>query len=215
MFAADKVPLETPRYWELVTKFGFGSSATTACLEKVKVYIENAKYLDKDSLKDDNLLMKELIEHEGFQGHSLGVILISDNTVCKLCGGRLLMRKDRPSFPVIYTDNLGSVNGTHFRKYCQNNVKGCSFTQHYGCYTTGSKSTMVYDKNCMELPYFLSTTMTAFATRMLTTLSAEILLGQMSYRQKTDIYNYIHDYDAATKMNFFAFDENSHEYMYR
>ena len=49
--------------------------------------------------------------------------------------------------------------------------------------------------------------MTAFATGMLTTLSAEILLGQMSYRQKADIYNYIHGYDAATKKNFCAFDE--------
>ena len=211
MFAADKVPLDTPKYWELVTKFGFRASATSDCLEKVKIYIENVKYLNKDSLNDDNILMKELIEHEGFQGHSLGVILISDNAICKLCNGKLLVRRDRPSFPVIYTNNLGSVSGTHFHKYCQNNAKGCSFTQHYGCYTTGSSSTVVYDKNCLELPYFLSTNMTAFATEMLITLSAEVLLGQMSYQQKADIYNYVHDYDAATKKNFLVFDESSRD----
>ena len=180
MFAADKIPPDTPKYWEIIAKFGFCSSTTTACLEKVKVYIENVKYLYKDSLNDD-ILMNELIRCEGFQGHSLGIILISDNTTCKLCGGKLLIRKDRPSFPVIYTNNLSSVSGTHFRKYCQNSGKGCSFTQHYGYYTTGSNSTMFYDKNCLELPYFLSTNMTAFETEMLTTLSAEVLLGQMSY----------------------------------
>ena len=207
MFAANSVSSDTPRYWELVTKFGFRSSTTTGCMKKVKIYIENAIYLDKESLNDDNILMKELIEQEGFQGHLLGVVLISDNNVCKLCGGKLLVRKDRPSFPLVYTNNFGGVNGTHFRKYCQNNTKGCSFTQHYGYYTTGSNSILVYDKNCLELPYFLSTNMTAFATGMLTTLSAEILLGQMSYRQKADIYNYIHGYDAATKKNFCAFDE--------
>ena len=181
MFAANKVLLDTPRYWELVMKFGFHSSATTSCLEKVKIYIENVKYLDKDSLNDDNILMKELLEHEGFQGHPLGVILISSNDICKLCGGKLLIRKDRPSFPTVYTENFGSVSGTHFRKYCQSSTKGCSFTQHYGYYTTGDNSTVVYDKNCLELPYFLSTNMTAFAMGMLSTLSAEILLEQMSY----------------------------------
>ena len=64
----------------------------------------------------------------------------------------------------------------------------------------------------MELPYFLSTNMTAFATEMLTTLSAEILLGQMSYRQKADVYNYAHGYDAATKKNFCTFDEKSYKF---
>lgn len=50
--------------------------------------------------------------------------------------------------------------------------------------------------------------MTAFAMGMLSTLSAEILLGQMSYRQKADIYNYVHGYDAAAK---FMFDESSND----
>ena len=72
-FAVNNRLLDTPRYWKLVTKLGFCSTATAACFENVKVYIENAKYLDKDSLIDDNTLMKELIEHDGFQGHSLGI----------------------------------------------------------------------------------------------------------------------------------------------
>ena len=67
--------------------------------------------------------------------------------------------------------------------------KGCSFTQHYECYTNGNNSTVIYYKNCLEFPYFLSTSMTAFAMEMLSTLSAEILIGQMSYQQ--DIYNYV------------------------
>ena len=39
MFVANNILLDTPRDWELVTKFGFYSTATAACLENV-VYIE-------------------------------------------------------------------------------------------------------------------------------------------------------------------------------
>ena len=135
---------------------------------------------------------------DGLLGHPLGIVLISSNGVCKLCSGQLLVRKDRPSFPVVYTECFGTVSGTHFQKYCQNNAKGCPFMQHYGFYTT-STSIMEYDRNCLELPYFLSTNMTCISTKLLTKLSAEILLGQMSYKQKADIYNCVHGYDSAIK----------------
>ncbi len=46
---------------------------------------------------------------------------------------------------------------------------------------------------------FMSTNMTVFETKMLQSLNAEILLGQLTYRQKSDIYNYCHGYDSSTK----------------
>ena len=98
----------------------------------------------------------------------------------------------------MYTEFFGTVNGTHFRKYCNNNAKGCSFTQHYS-FCTFDNGLIEYDKDCLELPYFLSTNMTCFSTKLLTNLSAEILPGQMSYKQKCDIYNNIHGYDSAIK----------------
>ena len=41
--------------------------------------------------------------------------------------------------------------------------------------------------------------MTAFETKFLKILSADIFLGQISYKQKAEIYNYTHGYDQSTK----------------
>ena len=88
---------------------------------------------------------------EGFDGHPLGIVLVSANTTCNLCKGALQLCSDQPSYPVIY------VSRTHFRKYCQNNWKVCHFTQHYGFHMTGNDFEMVYDHDCLDLPFFLST----------------------------------------------------------
>ena len=135
--------------------------------------LENVHYLEKDAFMHDSLLMKEFIELEGFL--------------------------DRPSFPTVYTNDSGTVSATHFRKYCQNNWKGCHFTQHYGFYVNGNESEMFYDVDIFDLPYFLSPHVTAFETKLLSSLTAEIWLGQISYQQRTDIYNYVHGYDSIKK----------------
>ena len=51
---------------------------------------------------------------------------------------------------------------------------------------------MRYDKNWFTLPYFLSTRETAFSTDMLRRLDKEILIGQISYKQRADIFNEVH-----------------------
>ena len=142
--------------------------------------LENVKYLDEDAFDTDSNLLNELIQHEGFQGKSLGIVLISGNNKCKLCGGNLLVRADRPSFPVVYSNDLGTVSGTHFRKYCQNNWKGCPFTQHYGFHTEGNESEVVYDDDFSQLPYFVSSHMAVFQTKLLSHLTAEMLLATIS-----------------------------------
>ena len=200
-FAAINIHKDTPNYWEIVTKFGFrtSSSSVSPCSEKVKVFMENVEYLDGHAFDHDSDMLRELLQQEGFQGHLLGIVLISSNSTCGACGGQLLLRADRPSFPIIYSDKLGTVCGTHFRKYCKNNHTGCSFTQHYGYHMNGSNSEMVYDHDCLDLPFFLSSNSTGFETKMLCNLTAEILLSQMAYRQRAEIYNYVHGYDFTLK----------------
>lgn len=41
--------------------------------------------------------------------------------------------------------------------------------------------------------------MTGFETKLLHTLTAEILLGRITYKQKSEIYNYAHGYDSVAK----------------
>ena len=199
LFAAKNLHKDTPKYWDIVTKFGFKSSSESACREKIKVLLENIQFVDENAFNADQTLFKELSDQDGFQGHPLGIVLIPAKEFCGVCGEHMLVRDDRPSFPVIYTNMMGTVNGTHFRKYCSKHWKGCSFTQHYGFHQNGGDSEIEYDEDCLDLPYFLSTQMTAFETKLLHSLSAEILLAQISYKQRADIYNYTHGYDSVIK----------------
>ena len=50
--------------------------------------------------------------------------------------------------------------------------------QHYGFYTKGIEQEIVYDYDCLDLPFLLSTNMTTFETRMIQNFSGKILLGQ-------------------------------------
>ena len=201
-FAATAIPKDTPRYWELVTEFGFQECSISSHLsDKVRILLENTTYLEEHAFDKDNELFKELAQMKAFQKHQLGIVLISSNSTCINCGGNLLVRSDRPSFPYLYSDDLGTITCTHFRKYCQNASKGCSFTQHYGFHMDGDDSVFVYDRNCLELPYFVSSHMTVFQMSLLCKFKAEILIGQLSYRQRCEIYNYSHDYDFTSTEN--------------
>ena len=109
----------------------------------MKLFCENVEYLEDKAFDSDEKLRQELIQFDGFEGHPLGIVLRSSNESCFECGGTLLVRKDRPSFPVIYSEDHGTINGTHFRKYCQNTSIGCSFTQHYGFHSIGREGEII------------------------------------------------------------------------
>ena len=51
----------------------------------------------------------------------------------------------------------------------------------------------------MSLPYFLSSQETGFELEMLRRFDVELLVGQISYQQKADIYNIYNGYDTTNK----------------
>ena len=67
---------------------------------------------------------------------------------------------------------MGSVSGTHFRKYCQHYSSGCNSINGFDA---------IYDEDWYSLPFFMSSRETAFETSLLTQFDAELLLGQISY----------------------------------
>ena len=73
--------------------------------------------------------------------------------------------------------------------------------QHHGFYTTDDIDGIIYDDNYYTLPYFMSTSMTAFQTTILKGFTAQMLIGQLSYKQKAEIYNYCHRYESKLKKN--------------
>ncbi len=58
---------------------------------------------------------------------------------------------------------------------------------------------MTYDEDWSSLPYFMSTCETAFSVELLRRLDKEILIGQISYKQRADIYNDVHGYHGGTQ----------------
>ena len=145
-------------------------------------------------------------------GRPLGIVLIGDNNKCLLCGCNLLTRKDRSASIVIYDHHMGTVpgklfavqtafynklcyitatlSGTHFHKYCTS--PACGFIQYYGYYSKGGTSAEIFfNCNWNTLQYFVSSRETAFSMKLMEQFDANILLGQQSFKQCADVYNYI------------------------
>ena len=99
-------------------------------------------------------------------------------------------------FFVFFDDNMGSIPGTHFHKYCTN--RGCGFTQYYRYYTNGGVSwEELFISNWESLQYFVSSRETVFSMNLLRRFDTQVLLGQMSFKQCAEVYNYLHDYSST------------------
>lgn len=192
MFATAFLPPKTPDFWGIIVEFATLGKTDRAAVttEQARVLMENLKSLDAQAFSTDQQLLQELTRMPvPSRNEPLGLILISSREECILCGSKLLVRADKASRVVVYDDKLGTVPATHFHKYCSR--RSCPCTQFYGFYTCSDSSTY-YDADCTELDYFMSTRETAVAISLLKRLDAEILIGQLSYQQRAEIYNLLH-----------------------
>lgn len=58
---------------------------------------------------------------------------------------------------------------------------------------------MYYNNDWVTLPYFLSSQETGFEMFILKKYDIELLIGQMSYKQRADIYNIEKGYNTTKK----------------
>ena len=144
--------------------------------------------------------MELLINERGRDGKPIGIARISSHKWCQSCGGDLMVKADRPSYLILYTDSIGTVTAVHYRKICKNTRRGlCNTVQYFGYYSEETGA-ITYDANWRELPYFISSRETVFEMSLLTKLDADILIGVMSYKQSADIYNYTHGYNKGFRI---------------
>ena len=200
-FATFFVPKDVPHYWNIVANFAnqacSGKSVVTP--ESARMAMENLQVLSMKAFSSDEHLAKEIIASEYcVTKQTLGVPLVPKQCVCRLCGGKLLVHSDRPSRMTLYTESLGTVPATHFHKYCNNHRRGCKFIQFYGYHKSGDGGAH-YSEDWMELPYFLSSQETGFEMALLKQFDVELLIGQLSYKQKASIYNACKGYDTMKK----------------
>ena len=99
----------------------------------------------------------------------------------------------------VYTDDMGTVNATHFRKYCQNSRKQCHFTQYYGFHKNSDSRNIIFDQDWEQHQYLVSTSKTAFSLSFLKRFEAEPLLGQVSFNHKSAMHNFYNKYEQVIK----------------
>ena len=196
IFAANYLPPDLPDYWNIVANFASSKNVTS---QSAKIAMENLKVIDPEAFISDTLIIKEISGVECIATKKpLGIPLVPNQTCCICCGGKLLLRSDRPSRISLYTNTLGTVPATHFHKYCQNNRNGCRLVQYYGYHTNGNTNSQ-YSPNWNILPYFISSQETGFEMELLKQFDIELLIGQIAYKQKADIYNVVKGYDTVQK----------------
>lgn len=109
--------------------------------ESAKIAMENLQVLNPRSFITDAELISQLMQMEyNITKQPLGIPLVPNQTQCVSCGGKLLMRNDRPSHIMLYTESMDTVPGTHFHKFCQNYCKDCKVVQFYGYHKGGHGS---------------------------------------------------------------------------
>jgi hypothetical protein len=173
LFAVKYLPSDCPSYWDAIAKFAsLGSSVVSA--RDVQLHAENLQSLNERAFATDSSLQQELHAMSHGRAQPLGIVLVSHQDKCIKCGGKLLLRSDRPSHVTVYTESLGTVPGSHYVKFCQNYRKGCNYNQHYGYYTMGNKCTTYYSTDWDKLPYFMSTSQTAFELKLLERFDFEL-----------------------------------------
>ena len=200
-FAANRLPEELPRYWEEVASFAnCASQSSQSLVEKqitakdAQLCVENLIELDSGAFDNDIKLFSELCQWSTLANKALGCVLISKNTICKVCGNQLLLKaRDSVRKIVIYDYVHGTYIGCHYIKFCRN--FNCKFRQYYGRHTTDGVE-LYYDQDWMDNDFFLPTQQTAFPMRLLRNFDSELLIGQISYNQKANIYNTIHGYNG-------------------
>lgn len=91
MFATSVLPEDTPKLWEIITKFaGYKAASSTQLLpQQAKLIADNISFTDKHVLTSDESLFRELVLMPFERREHVGVVLISTRQSCIECGGKL------------------------------------------------------------------------------------------------------------------------------
>ena len=194
LFAATHLPPEMPNMWGIAVEFATVGKVERNAIDAItaKSLIDNIEAFDRCALRKDDCLLKELVGWVPTSATKpLGIILISKKKVCLFCKKELVTRKDRPSYVTVYDSHIGPAPGTHFHKICSS--KCCTLTQYYGYHSTGGDMSQVYyDSDWATNDYFVSSSTTAYSMSLIRQVDSQILIGQLSYKQISDIFNHVH-----------------------
>lgn len=197
-FATRCLPAASPHYWEIVARFSIeGKHNYSLSGDEARVFVQNLQVFNPNVFDSDFKLTKELAKApkgDSPESDKIGVILVSPIELCVICNSKLYIRQDRSVQATLYDEKLGTMPAIHYTRYCRK--KGCSLQQHFGYYTKGDTSEVLYNSDALSLPYFMCSRETAFSIEILKKFDMECLIGQISYKQSAEIYNSYHNYET-------------------
>lgn len=107
IFATAYLPQEVPHYWDIVAHFCCIGSKSKITSDQVKLLMENLQFINKEAFTTDLELTREVLNvPRGTSEEPLGIVLISKKQACRRCGGKLLLRQDRPSRVTLFTQTV-------------------------------------------------------------------------------------------------------------
>lgn len=201
LFYFTQIPRAFPDFGKKL--FEFATNGKKDCVARESVNADSFLALTSNvtslySLKNEEDLWREIHDASLKEGkYGLGAVLVSEKNVCRLCGKELRVKASRIVNVVIYHETRGTFLGCRIPKLCSG--RSCNMVQHYGYYTLGEKK--YYDEDWEEHEYLLCSGKTAFEIRMLKKFEIEILLGKLSFKEKADIYNDVHEYHMDAETN--------------
>lgn len=198
-FAARTLPAGSPNYWRIVANFSIKQKQQYSLTEnEARIFVQNLQVCNSDVFVAESKLARELAitpKNDSSQPEKIGVILLSPIENCILCKSKLFIRNDRSVQATLYDPTFGSMPAIHYTRYCRK--KGCSLQQHYGYYTKGDSSEITYNDDALSLSYFMCSRESAFSMEILKKFDSECLIGQISYKQCTEIFNNYHGYECV------------------
>ena len=129
-------------------------------------------------------------EFNGFcvrEGLPYGAVFVSDRVSCRFCGGKLSVCEVGKDV-VVYHLTRGTYLGSRFTKKCSK----CKTQEHYGYFKKEGKR--MFDSDCFEKEFLLSTEDTAIDMQMLKYLDQEVVQGACPFLLKAKVYNSVHGY---------------------
>lgn len=196
VFATLFLPKDYPNYCKMVSNFEPKIEVNICC-----VLMENVEALSPELFVSDMKFIQEIVDMklEPTDNHPIGIVLISHVTVCLTCNSTMCTCSDRPNHLTLYTTNMGTIRATHYHKLCSN--RKCKTIQFYEYTTTFGTNSLCYDEDYLSLLYFITSQETAFEMDFLHKFDAELLIGQISYLQKSEIFNYHNEYPSVKKLH--------------
>ena len=165
---------------------GENGSMERTSFAQFSAFVDNLDFLYPDIFKRSGQF-KQLNDFCVEQGIPFSAVLVSNRQLCRFCNRQLTVSK-RHKGVIVYHLMRVTFLGCRFTKQCAT----CKVQEHYRHYKKEGKR--VFDSDCLQYEYLLSSEETAIDMQMMKYLDQEVVQGAFPFLLKAKVYNSVHGY---------------------